>query len=262
MPELEGKKVLITGAGSLGGLGADTAQLFAQEGAEVLVTGRHTERGQQVVKTILQAGGTARFLLADLRKLDDVAQLADEAGEVDVLVNNAAAFNLESTAEDFSLIYDTNVRAPFFLVQKLAPGMLARRSGSIVSVSSTAASVALPGGMAIYGSSKSALESLTRYWAIEFANSNVRVNAVSAGPISTANPMATWEAMGPGVIEGMAASIPLGRWASPREMSQIILFLASERSSFVTGSIFDGGGGRSAVSARSSWTIPRSSSRI
>ncbi|MDT7644034.1 MAG: hypothetical protein QOC75_1034, partial [Pseudonocardiales bacterium] len=84
MPELEGKKVLITGAGALGGLGADTAQLFAQEGAEVLVTGRHTERGQQVVDSIAAAGGTARFLLADLRDLDDVAQLADEAGEVDV----------------------------------------------------------------------------------------------------------------------------------------------------------------------------------
>lgn len=134
MPELEGKTVLITGSGSLGGIGADAALLFAQHGAEVLVSGRHTERGQRVVETILQAGGTARFLLADLANLDDVARLADEAGDVDVLVNNAAGYKLESslklTAEDFSLMYDTIVRAAFFLVQKLAPRMVARRSGS------------------------------------------------------------------------------------------------------------------------------------
>jgi len=90
MPELEGKTVLVTGSGSLGGIGADTALLFAQQGAEVLVSGRHTERGQQVVDAILRAGGTARFLLADLANLDDVSRLAGEAGEVDVLVNNAA----------------------------------------------------------------------------------------------------------------------------------------------------------------------------
>src|SRR5882757_5885553 len=84
MSEFEGKTVLITGSGSLGGIGADTALLFAQQGAEVLVSGRDTERGQRVVETIVQAGGTARFLLADLANLDDVTRLAGEAGEVDV----------------------------------------------------------------------------------------------------------------------------------------------------------------------------------
>src|ERR1700735_5871055 len=95
MPELEGKTVLITGSGSLGGIGADSALLFAQHGAEVLVSGRHTERGQRVVETILQAGGTARFLLADLADLDDVARLADEAGEDGVLVNKSPGFKVE-----------------------------------------------------------------------------------------------------------------------------------------------------------------------
>src|SRR5882762_10041967 len=113
MSELEGRTVLITGSGSLGGIGADCALLFAQEGAEVLVSGRHSERGQRVVETILKEGGTARFLYANLSDLDDVARLADEAGEVDVLVNNAAGYNLGSslklTAEDFSLMYDTIV---------------------------------------------------------------------------------------------------------------------------------------------------------
>jgi NAD(P)-dependent dehydrogenase (short-subunit alcohol dehydrogenase family) len=227
MPELEGKTVLITGSGSLGGIGADTALLFAQQGAEVLVSGRHTERGQRVVETILQAGGTARFLLADLA--------------------NKLESSLRLTAEDFSLMYDTIVRAAFFLVQKLAPRMAARRLGSIVNVSSTAASVALPGGMSLYGSAKAALDSLTRYWAAEFAESNVRVNAVAVGPTSTDNVTAAMKSLGSGVIEGMAASIPLGRWASPREISQIILFLASERSSFATGGVFAADGGKVAV---------------
>jgi len=203
------------------------------------------------VDTILRAGGTARFLLADLANLDDVSRLADEAGEVDVLVNNAAGYKLESslrlTAEDFSLMYDTIVRAAFFLVQKVAPRMVARGSGSIVNVSSTAASVALPGGMSLYGSAKAAMDSLTRYWAAEFAESNVRVNAVAVGPTSTDNVTAAMKSLGPGVIEGMAASIPLGRWASPREISQIILFLASERSSFATGGVFAADGGKVAI---------------
>jgi len=102
----------------------------------VLVTGRNTERGEQVVKAIVHAGGTARFLLADLSNLDDVARLADQAGDVDVLVNNAASYTVGSsltlTADDFSLMYESMVRAPYFLVQKLAPKMIARRSGSIV----------------------------------------------------------------------------------------------------------------------------------
>jgi NAD(P)-dependent dehydrogenase (short-subunit alcohol dehydrogenase family) len=251
MPELEGKTALITGSGSLGGIGADTALLFAEEGAEVVVSGRHAERGQRVVDTILQAGGKARFLLADLANLDDVAALAEKAGEVDILVNNAAGYSLgpvlKLTAEDFSLMYDTIVRAPFFLVQKLAPGMVARRSGSIVNVSSTAATVALPAGASLYGSAKAALESLTRYWAAELAESNVRANAVAVGPTSTDNVLATMKSLGPGVIDGMAASIPLGRWASPREISQVILFLASERSSFATGGVFAADGGKVAV---------------
>ena len=251
MPEFEGKTVLITGSGSMGGIGADTALLFAEEGAEVLVTGRNTERGEQVVKAIVHAGGTARFLLADLSNLDDVARLADQAGDVDVLVNNAASYTVGSsltlTADDFSLMYDSMVRAPYFLVQKLAPKMIARRSGSIVNVSSTAGTVAIPGGMSLYGSCKAALESLTRYWAADFAESNVRVNAVAVGPTTSDNVVATMSTLGPGMLDAMAASIPMGRWANPREISQVILFLASERSSFATGGVFANDGGKVAV---------------
>jgi NAD(P)-dependent dehydrogenase (short-subunit alcohol dehydrogenase family) len=94
---------------------------------------------------------------------------------------------------------------------------------------------------------KTVLITGSRYWAAEFAEGNVRVNAVAVGPTSTDNVTAAMKSLGPGVIEGMAASIPLGRWASPREISQIILFLASERSSFATGGVFAADGGKVAV---------------
>jgi NAD(P)-dependent dehydrogenase (short-subunit alcohol dehydrogenase family) len=251
MPELEGKTALITGSGALGGIGGDTAALFAQEGAEVVITGRNLERGQQVVESIHKEGGRARFVLADLADLDDVARLADETGEVDILINNAASYNLGSslqlTVEDFNLMYDSIVRAPYFLVQKIAAGMVERGSGSIVNVSSTAASVALPGGMSLYGSAKAALDSLTRYWAAEFVTSKVRVNSVAVGPTGTENVTAAMTALGPGVMEGLAASIPMNRWAAPREISEVILFLASDRASFATGGVFSVDGGKVAV---------------
>ncbi|WP_326642659.1 SDR family oxidoreductase [Nonomuraea fuscirosea] len=244
--ELENKTVLITGAGSQGGIGADAAELLAEEGARVLVTGRHRERGEQVVKTITAAGGNARFLLADLSKLDDVHRLADEAGEVDVLVNNAAAYalgsSLELTAENYTAMYDTNVRAPFLLVQRLAPAMIARGSGSIINISTIAARGSMP-GMSLYGSTKGAIESLTRSWAAEFAPYNVRVNALAPGTINTDNVSAV---MGEAWHELEKAN-PTKRIGRPREISQAVLFLASDRSSYVSGSVMTVDGAFSSV---------------
>ncbi|MGW4076838.1 SDR family NAD(P)-dependent oxidoreductase [Streptomyces asiaticus] len=245
--ELENKTVLITGAGSQGGIGADTAELLAEEGAQVLVTGRHRERGEQVVKSITAAGGNARFLLADLSSLDDVHRLADEAGEVDVLVNNAGVYtplgsSLELTVENYTMMFDTNVRAPFLLVQRLAPGMIARGSGSIISIGSVAARGSMP-GMSLYGATKAAIESLTRSWAAEFAQSNVRVNTVAPGTINSDNVSAV---LGEDRPEFEQAN-PTRRNGSPREISQAVLFLASDRSSYVNGSVMTVDGAFSAV---------------
>jgi NAD(P)-dependent dehydrogenase (short-subunit alcohol dehydrogenase family) len=101
--------------------------------------------------------------------------------------------------------------------------------------------------MSLYGSCKAALESLTRYWAADFAEHNVRANAVAVGPTTSENVVTTMSTLGPGMLDAMAASIPMGRWATPREISQVILFLASERSSFATGGVFANDGGKVAV---------------
>jgi len=132
--QLQNKTALITGAGAKGGIGAAIASLFAREGAHVVVSGRDAQRGEQAVAEITSAGGNARFVLADLSDLGDVARLAQEAGDVDVLVNNAAVFPFGPTVEQDATSYDevfaTNVRAPYFLTAALAPKMLAKGSGS------------------------------------------------------------------------------------------------------------------------------------
>lgn len=244
--ELENKIALITGAGSAGGIGAETARLFAAEGAEVILSGRDADRGQQVVDAINADGGKARFVLADLTDPEAVRHLADEAGDVDILVNNAASFGFVAAVDQDQASYDetfaTNVRAPYFLTAALAPAMIARGSGSIINISTMVARIGMP-GLSTYGASKAALESLTRTFAAEFGPAGVRVNAVAPGPTRSDKVVTT---MGDGV-EQMAAGGPLGRPATTTEIGQVVLFLASDRSSFVTGATLAADGGRTAV---------------
>src|SRR5438445_611915 len=134
---LEGQRALVTGATS--GIGRAVALQLARDGAEVLVHGRDATRGAETVDEISAAGGKARFVAADLGDPADVRRLADEAGDVDVLVNNAGISVWGPTAdfdvETFDAMFASNVRAPFLLVAAIAPGMAARGRGSIVSVS-------------------------------------------------------------------------------------------------------------------------------
>ena len=243
--ELEGKTALITGAGAVGGIGEATARLFVQQGAEVIVTGRDAAAGAAAVDA-LAADGKVRFVPADLTDLHEVRHLAEEAGEVDILVNNAATFTvgpsvaLEPAA--YEAVFDTNVRAPFFLTAALVGSMLSRGNGSIVNVSTMAARIGMP-GMAVYGASKAALEALTRTWAAEFAPAGVRVNAVAAGPTRSAKVVSV---MGDGA-EQMSHGVPLARLATTTEIAETILFLASNRASYLTGAILAADGGRTAV---------------
>jgi NAD(P)-dependent dehydrogenase (short-subunit alcohol dehydrogenase family) len=242
--ELKNKIALITGA--TGGIGAATAKLFAAEGAEVVVAGRNATAGQKVVEGITRDKGRARFVLADLADLAAVRRLADAAGAVDVLVHNAAIFPMGPSIDQNPAAFDEalaiNVRAPFFLTAALAPQMLNRKSGSIINVTTMAAEMGLP-GLSIYSATKAALGSLTRTWAAEFAAAGVRVNSVSPGPTHTEKVMAL---MGD-AVEQLGRTTPLGRTASPEEIAQVILFLASDRSSYLTGASIAADGGRSAV---------------
>jgi NAD(P)-dependent dehydrogenase (short-subunit alcohol dehydrogenase family) len=242
--ELRGKVALITGATS--GIGAETAKLFAAEGAEVVITGRQPELGARIVGKIEADGGRARYVNGDLTDRTAVRAIADAAGEIDILVNNAAFFPMGPTvdqdSDSFDRAVESNVRAPYFLTAAAAPGMIARGRGSIVNVSTMAARLGMP-GLSVYSATKAALESFTRTWAAEFSASGVRVNSVSPGPTATEKVIAKWgDSLG-----DLGRTTLLSRTAKPSEIANVILFLASDRSSYVTGATFAADGGRTAI---------------
>ncbi|CAL9333929.1 SDR family NAD(P)-dependent oxidoreductase [Streptomyces sp. enrichment culture] len=248
--EFAGKTALVTGSGAIGGLGHATAKALAAGGADLILTGRDAERGAQVVADLGAAGGeaagTVRFVAADVSDVAGVRRLAEEAGVVDILVNNASVMTFSPTVgqdpADYDAAFAVNVRAPFLLTALLAEKMAAGGGGSIVNVSSTAAGLGMP-GMAVYGATKAALESLTRTWAAEFADSNVRVNAVAPGPMRTSKVVA---AMGPD-MGGMGLTTALKRTSDPAEVARAIAFLASDRASYMTGATVAVDGGRTAI---------------
>ncbi|MFF4483386.1 SDR family NAD(P)-dependent oxidoreductase [Streptomyces sp. NPDC001520] len=248
--EFAGRTALVTGSGAIGGLGHATARVLAEGGADLILTGTDPQRGAQVVEDLRAADGEStgavRFVAADVSDPASVRQLAEDAGAVDILINNASAMTFTPTTEQGLAGYDAafavNVRAPFLLTALLAEKMAAGGGGSIVNVSSTAAGLGMP-GMAVYGATKAALESLTRTWAAEFAESNVRVNAVSPGPMRTSKVVA---AMGPD-MGGMGLTTALKRTSDPAEVAHVIAFLASGRASYMTGAIVVADGGRTAI---------------
>ena len=208
---LEGLRALVTGATSC--IGRAVGAALARDGAEVLVHGRDAARGAQTVHEITAVGAKASFIAADLGDPADVQRLASDAGDVDVLINNAGISAFGPTAEfdvaGFDKMFASNVRAPFLLVAALAPGMVARGRGSIVSVSSMAGGVGLVGGAA-YGATKASLEAMTRAWAAEYSASGVRVNAIAPGPVYTPTPS------GLEFIRALGETTPMHRAANPK----------------------------------------------
>jgi NAD(P)-dependent dehydrogenase (short-subunit alcohol dehydrogenase family) len=243
--ELNGKIALITGA--TGGIGGATARLLAARGAQVVASGRDPQRGASLVKEIAEAGGTARFVAADLNDTESLRRLVAAAGEVDVLVNNAALFPVAPTTEQdlvgFDEAFAANVRAPYRLTAALVPAMVAKGAGSIVNVSTMAANVGMP-GLSTYSATKAALEALTRTWAAEFSPAGVRVNTVSPGPTRTDMVMST---LGEEAAAQVAGTTLLKRLAAPEEIAEVIAFLASDRSGFMTGATVAVDAGRTAI---------------
>jgi NAD(P)-dependent dehydrogenase (short-subunit alcohol dehydrogenase family) len=240
--ELTGQRALVTGATS--GIGRAVALQLARDGAEVLVHGRDATRGAETVAEITAAGGRASFVAADLGDAADVERLASEVGDIDILVNNAGVALFGPTAEfdiaAFDKMFASNVRAPFFLVAAIAPGMASRGRGSIVSLSSMAGGVGLVGGAA-YGATKASLEAMTRAWAAEYSASGVRVNAIAPGPVYTPSPS------GPEFITALGETTPMHRASQPEEIAEVVAFLASPRASYITGATVAADGGRRAI---------------
>lgn len=239
---------LITGGTS--GIGRATADKLAQLGIHVVVVGRNTERGKKTVAELQAMGGKADFISSDLRDAASAREVARKAikignGHVDILINNAGIYPFgpthEMTEEMFERVYSLNVKAPYFLVAELAPLMAKRGKGAIVNLSTMAADYGAP-GMSLYGSSKAAINLLTKVWAAEYGPSGVRVNAVSPGPTRTEGT----GTMGEG-LEQLAAEAPAGRPATADEIAEAIIFLATERASFIYGAKLAVDGGRTAV---------------
>lgn len=245
--ELSGVTALVTGGTS--GIGRAAAVALGRLGAHVAVSGRDKERGDAVAREITEAGGRGEFIAVDLADEHAAQDLAERAlatlGQVDVLVNNAGVFPFGPTDQtiesDFDWVYQVNVKVPYFLVARLAPEMAKRGSGAIVNVSTMVAEFGMA-GMGLYGSSKAALELLTKSWAAEFGPAGVRVNAVSPGPTRTPGTAG----MGDN-LDQLANGGPAGRPADPEEIAEAIVFLATGRASFVHGAVLPVDGGRVAV---------------
>jgi NAD(P)-dependent dehydrogenase (short-subunit alcohol dehydrogenase family) len=239
---------LITGGTS--GIGLATAKQLAQQGVRVLIVGRNAERGKRAIEQIREAGGQGDFISSDLRDAATARAVAKKGlelggGHVDILINNAGIYPFgptqEMTEEQFEQVFSLNVKAPYFLVAELAPLMAKRGKGAIVNVSTMVADYGAP-GMSLYGSSKAAINLLTKTWAAEYGPRGVRVNAVSPGPTRTEGT----EAMGEGLAQ-LAAQAPAGRPATADEIAEAIVFLATDRASFIYGAHLAVDGGRTAI---------------
>ena len=245
MKRLEGKVAVITGAGS--GIGRETALLFAREGAKVVVADYVPEAGEETVRQIRESGGEAIFVKTDVSKASDAERMVRETtakyGKLDILHNNAGilgrvAFVGDAIEEDWDRVMEVNLKGVFLCSKYAVQEMIKGGGGVIISNASAMGLVGLPGN-ASYSAAKGGIIQFTRTMALEYASSNIRVNCICGGWIDT--PMN--EELGENIVKWTLRETPLGRWGKPEEVAQAALYLASDESSFVTGTalVVDGG---------------------
>ncbi len=231
--------VLITGA--LTGVGRAAALTFAQKGANLVVSGRRDKEGQKLAAELQGLGAEAVFVHTDVRNENEVRDLADQAiarfGHLDVAVNCAGTEGkpgpvTEQTAETYAATFDTNVLGTLLSMKHEMRVMLNRGSGNIVNVSSTYVRTGAAGA-SIYAASNHAVEGLTKSAALEAAAAGVRINLVAPGPIDTGMPDRFTGT--PETKAGLAATVPLSRIGRPEEIALTIMFLTSDKTSFITG---------------------------
>ncbi len=250
MKRLDGKVALITGGGT--GIGAACARVFAQEGAAVVITGRRKDTLEQVVQEIEKARGRGRAVAGSVtdeaHAQAAVAQATRTFGKLDVLINNAGAGAFgkllhETDEATWNEMLAINLTGAYRMIKAAVPEMIKAGSGSIVNVSSIASLVGIP-TTAAYSASKGGMDALTRCVAIDYAQQKIRCNSVCPGLVDT--PMASGLIDNRDALAQIMAAYPLGRYGTPEEVAKLILYLASDESSWVTGSIFPIDGGMTA----------------
>ena len=244
---LEGKVAIITGGAR--GQGATEARMFAQEGARVVIGDVRDELGMQVEAEIRESGGDAVYLHLDVTNQDDwdrVIQTAEERfGKVDVLVNNAAIVLRkdieETTGDDWDNIMDINAKGVFLGTKAVIPAMRRAGGGSIINISSISGLVSI--GPPAYIATKGAVRLFTKSTAIQYAPENIRANSIHPGSVDTDMRREGLGSQTPEEIQARIDNIPLGRVGTTEDISYGALFLASDESSFMTGSelVIDGG---------------------
>jgi len=252
--KLEGKAALITGAGS--GIGAAIAERFVSDGAKICITGRRQEKLDEMAQKL--PAGTVLRCAGDVTKVEDVRRMVETAlvftGRLDVLVNNAGidpggATIVDTDSELWHRVLETNLTGPFNLMKAAIPHMIEGGGGSIINIASLGGLRCLP-GMPAYCTSKAGLIMLTQQVALDFGPDKIRCNAVCPGGTRTEM---LEESLGPladvletdldGVFECISSMVPLRRTADPAEISGLCSYLASDDSTFMTGSVLliDGG---------------------
>jgi len=248
LADYDGKVALVTGGGT--GIGRATAIAFAREGAKVVIGNRNGEAGEAVVQAIKDSGGDASFLKTDVSSEDDVKALIEHAvatyGRLDVAFNNAgiggsAGPLADQTTENYDKVMGINVKGVWLSMKYEIPAMLKTGGGAIVNNSSVGGLVGFA-GVSIYSASKHAVMGLTKSAALEYSKHGVRVNAVNPAVIRT--PMAEGLARGRRIqTDDFAKMHPIGRIGEPEEVAEAVLWLCSDKASFVTGTAtcVDGG---------------------
>ncbi len=244
---LEGKVAIITGGAR--GQGATEARMFAQEGARVVIGDIRDELGMQVEAEIRELGGEAVYLHLDVTSEDDWQRAIETAeqqfGKVDVLVNNAAIVLRkdieETTGEDWDNIMDINAKGVFLGTKAVIPAMRRAGGGSIINISSISGLVSI--GPPAYIATKGAVRLFTKSTAIQYASENIRANSIHPGSVDTDMRREGMGDQTPEEIQARIDNIPLGRVGTTEDISYGALFLASNESSFMTGSelVIDGG---------------------
>ncbi|MEI7871908.1 MAG: glucose 1-dehydrogenase [Alphaproteobacteria bacterium] len=246
MQDFKGKVVLVTGGAT--GIGRAAALAFGHRGALVVMAGRRQAEGDKAVAALVEAGGSGRFIAADITKPEDIERLhrtiLEEHGRLDVAFNNAGYQEPRAPLADqdsalYDRVFDTNVRSVYLSLQHQIR-LMTRQGGGAIVVNTSVSGLRNPNpGLALYSASKAALVSLTRSAAMEYAEKGVRINAVAPGRVVTDMMLAS-KIMDMGAV---AAGLPLRRMGQPEEVAEAVVWLASDASSFVVGHVLctDGG---------------------